>query len=103
MIKIDNYDELMSSIGTGKYMLKISTPWCGPCKMVRQNIESIENDYGDVTFVDIDADDCDDKIIEDFGVRGVPVVILYNHGEEIDRTIGLQTIEQLKNRLNNLN
>ena len=103
MIKIDNYDELMSSIGTYKCMLKISTPWCGPCKVVKKNIESIENEYPDVSFIDIDADDCDDKIIEDFGIRGVPVVILYNQGEEIDRTVGLQTVEQLKNRLNNLN
>lgn len=103
MKRISTYSEYQESISEGRCLLKISAPWCGPCKVVAENIHLIEGDYPDVNFVEVDADDCDENILSELSVRGVPVVIAYKDGSVVDRSAGLQTVEQLRERLDNLN
>ncbi len=103
MIKIDKREELAKAMESGKCMIKISTPSCGPCRMVKGNMEKLEKEYSDVKFIDIDADECEEEILQDFSVRGVPVVVCCKDGKKIDKTVGLQTEDQLRERIDKLN
>ena len=80
-------------------MVKIGTPWCGPCKMVQQNMENVEKTHNDVYFINVNADEAD-EINEKYGIRSVPVVLVIKDGEVISRSVGVQTQEQLEDRLN---
>ena len=103
MIQIDNKDVLAKELENGKCVVKISTASCGPCRAVKGYMDDLEKEYADVKFIDIDAEECDEEIISDFAVRGVPVVMCFKDGERVDKTVGLQTKDQLKQRLENLN
>lgn len=100
MVTINKYDELKKAFKDhDECLVKIGTTWCGPCKVTQKNIENIEKYYNDVYFINVDADEADDQILEKFSVRSVPVTIVVKNGEVVSKTVGLQTEVQLKDRL----
>lgn len=100
MVEINDYKELIKTIGSHENcFIKIGAPWCNPCKLVQKNIESIEKFYPDIYFISVDVDLADDKIIESFNVRSVPVTIRTMNGEIISKETGLQTVAQIEDRL----
>lgn len=79
-------------------MVKIGTTWCGPCKVVQKNIQSIEKEYPNVYFIDVDAEEAS-EISDLYDIHTVPAVLVIKNGEVISQTFGLQTKEQLEKRL----
>ena len=100
MVEYKTLDELNKAIEeNGKVIVKISTNSCMPCKMVAKTLEELEKEREDVVVVGVDAEECDSEVLEKFGVRGVPVVLVFKNGELASKTVGLQTKEQIVNRL----
>lgn len=100
MVTINNYADFITAINEHEVCLvKIGADWCGPCKVVQKNIEDIEKLHSDVYFIDVDAEEADD-IVDEFGVRNVPVVLVVKNGEVDSKTVGVQTQAQLEDRLN---
>lgn len=100
MVVINKLDDFNKAIEEHELCLvKIGTTWCGPCKVVQKNIEDIEKLHSDVYFIDVDAEEADD-IVEKYGVRNVPVVLVIKNGEVDSKTVGVQTQAQLEDRLN---
>ena len=99
MITINEYGEFISAVNKHDICLvKIGTTWCGPCKTVQKNIEDIEKNYNNVYFIDVDAEEAD-EIVEEFGVRNIPVVLVIKDGRVVSKTVGLQSQADLENRL----
>lgn len=97
---INNYEEFIKAINTHDICLvKIGTAWCGPCKVVQKNIEDIEKLHSNVYFIDVDAEEAD-EIVEKFGVRNVPVVLVIKNGQVDSKSVGVQTQAQLEDRIN---
>ena len=64
--------------------------WCGPCKMVAPLVDEIAQDNsGKLLVAKIDADQAP-GLLERFGIRGIPTVILFKGGEEVARSVGLE-------------
>ena len=69
-------------------LVDFSAEWCGPCKMLSPIIEELAGDYGDkvkVGKVDVDSSQA---IAMKYGVMGVPTVMLFQGGEEKERSVG---------------
>lgn len=99
MVVINNLDKFKEAIKEHDICLvKIGTSWCGPCKTVQKNIEDIEKLHSNVYFIDVDAEEAD-EIVDEYGVRSVPVVLVIKNGQVDSKTVGVQTREQLENRL----
>lgn len=94
--ELDKFNKAISEHDT--CVVKIGTGWCGPCKLVEENIKKIEKDYSDVYFINVDAGESDD-IVDEYNIRNVPVVLVFKNGQCDSRTTGLQTEEQLRSRL----
>ncbi len=64
--------------------------WCGPCRMLAPTIESIADQYtGKVKVCKMDVDN-NPTVPTKFGVRGIPTVIVFKGGQEVDRLVGNQ-------------
>lgn len=105
MVKCGSWSEFLIHLNeneNGRTVLKISASWCGPCKVLQGILEDIEKSVDNVNFVEVDVDEVDDDfILEKFDVRGVPVLIVFDeNGEVLSKTVGLQTKEQVLERLN---
>jgi len=72
---------------------------CKPCKMMKPDIEELENEFGDtMDFADTDAV-ANDGICQRYGVMSTPTLIMFNHGEPVLRLIGYVTRMDMKNRI----
>ncbi len=64
-------------------------PWCGPCRMLAPLLEEIAGRYGDrVQFVKVNIDEAPD-LANRYRVSGVPTLVLFFGGNEVDRVVGL--------------
>lgn len=66
-------------------------PWCGPCNALSPMLESIADELGGaIVLAKIDVD-ANPGLGELFGVRGVPLLMLYRNGECLAEVPGLLT------------
>lgn len=79
-----------------KKVLKFSATWCGPCKMLAKNLESVSTD---IQIVDIDIDK-NGPLAQQYGVRGVPTMVMLDEDEEVKRFVGVRSLKELENWLN---
>jgi len=77
-------------------VLESSTPvlvdfwaeWCGPCRMVAPIVDQMAEAYaGQLKVGKLDADLNPDTMMA-YGVLGIPTLILFKDGEEIERVTG---------------
>ena len=61
--------------------------WCGPCKMLEPVVDELaaETDAA-VLKVDVDAHQ---GLARDHQVQGVPTLLIYAHGEPVERVVGV--------------
>ena len=63
-------------------------PWCGPCKMLAPVVEKIAGQTGDrAKFVKLNTDE-NPSLAGQFGVSGIPCLILFKGGQAVDRIVG---------------
>ncbi len=71
-------------------------PWCGPCKMLQPVLEKLAEEFSDrLKVVKINVDE-NPKLPAKYGVRGIPALIIFKSGEEVERHVGTVTYAQLK-------
>jgi thioredoxin 1 len=71
-------------------------PWCGPCKMVKPILEQLAKEYdGRVDLWQINADDSQ-ELLQTLKVYGIPTLIVYREGKEVQRLVGAKPASALK-------
>jgi thioredoxin 1 len=77
-------------------------PWCGPCRMLAPTLNQLAAAYdGKVRFVKVNVDR-DAALAGKYGVQGVPTLLFFKGGKTVDSTVGLQSAEALRIRLDRL-
>ena len=63
-------------------------PWCGPCKMLAPVIEEVAGSLaGQAKFVKLNTDE-NPSVAGDYGISGIPTLILFKGGQVVDRLVG---------------
>jgi thioredoxin 1 len=74
-------------------------PWCGPCRMVAPVIEELSQEYeGKMAFAKVNTDE-NVEVAGKLGIRGIPTLIVYVAGEEVERMVGFAPKPTLKSKL----
>jgi thioredoxin 1 len=64
--------------------------WCGPCQVMGPVVDTIaEENEGKMKVLKINVDE-NPLTPAQYGVRGIPTLILFNKGEIVDRIVGAQ-------------
>lgn len=63
--------------------------WCGPCKMIAPALEEISEEMNENLEVKKLNIDDNPKTPQEYGVRGIPTLILFKNGEKISEKIGV--------------
>lgn len=65
-------------------------PWCGPCKMLGPIIETLATENTDVAIGKLNVDENVESAIK-YGVRGIPTIIFFKDGKEVDKIVGVKS------------
>jgi thioredoxin 1 len=79
-----------------KRVLRFTASWCGPCKMLAKNLENVSTNIP-IEVIDIDENN---EIAIDYGIRGVPTLVMLDGNTEMKRLVGMQSLKQLEDWLN---
>ena len=82
----DNFSEVTSS--ERPVLVDFYADWCGPCKAISPIVEELASDYADridVRKVDVDADP---ELAGQFGIRGIPTLMLFKDGAPVETVVG---------------
>lgn len=75
-----------------KKLYRFTASWCQPCKMLAKTMEGMSLDYP-IEVVDIDENQ---ELAIQYGIRGVPTLVLTENDAEVKRISGVQTEGFLK-------
>jgi thioredoxin 1 len=95
-------EELKQKIDDGEnFVLDLYATWCGPCKMMLNILESVSGteamkNYNIYKF-DIDSDR--DFVIENFSLRSVPTVKIFQEGKEVFSKVGVMSQTEITNQI----
>ncbi|MEY3996306.1 MAG: hypothetical protein RL344_649 [Pseudomonadota bacterium] len=76
-------------------LLDFWAEWCGPCKMIAPSLEALATELsGKVTIAKMNVDD-NQTIPAQFGVRGIPTLMLFKDGQAVATKVGALSKTQL--------
>jgi thioredoxin 1 len=77
-------------------------PWCGPCRMLAPIIEELAADYdGRVVVGKVNTDENGDAP-QRYGIMGIPTLIIFKDGEEVERLVGVRPKQAIVEKLDAL-
>ena len=77
-----------------KEILYFSAPWCGPCRNFKPIMESVSNSMP-VRFINVDENP---QLAAQYNVRSVPMLVFLKDGQEVDKSVGVLTESQVKEK-----
>lgn len=89
-LKKINDDSFHEEIAKGTALVDFTAEWCGPCRMLKPELEKAAKEVegkANVLVLDIDANQ---NSAAEFKVTSVPTMILFKDGKEAGRLVGLK-------------
>lgn len=62
-------------------------PWCGPCRMMAPVLESIAPKVSPVKVLKVNTDE-NQALATKYDIQGIPCLILFKDGKEVERLVG---------------
>ena len=103
MLEINNKNIEKEIIkNTNPSILDFWAEWCMPCKMLAPIFEELKDFYGTrLKFAKVDTEE-NQEIATQFGISGIPTLLIFNKGEVIDRIVGFTSKEELKEKIDSI-
>jgi thioredoxin 1 len=99
-----NAEEFDAQIAGGELPVVVDfwAEWCGPCHAIAPSVAKLAQEYdGRAVIAKVNADD-HPEILMRYGIMGIPTLIFFKGGQEVDRVVGLNPYGTLKNKLERL-
>jgi len=75
-------------------------PWCPPCRAIAPILQELVDEYaGRLTIVKLNTDE-EQRYVSLLGIRGMPTLVIFKNGREIDRLIGAMRKSIYQSRFN---
>jgi len=76
-------------------LIDFHADWCGPCKMLAPILKQVKESLGEqISIIKIDVDKNQDAA-QQYQVRGVPTMILFQNGKQLWRQSGVLSKEEI--------
>ncbi len=72
--------------------------WCMPCKRLAPIFEELSKEMKEVKFTKLNVEEFP-ELAQEHGVMNIPTMVVFKHGEEAGRIVGLMSKEDIKKRI----
>jgi thioredoxin 1 len=80
-------------------VIDVWAPWCGPCRYLSPVVEQLAGEMaGRVAFGKVNSDE-EPGIAMQYGIQGIPTLLLFRGGKLVGRLVGAMPKEALQARL----
>ncbi len=80
-------------------LVDFGASWCMPCRMLEPTIEKLaEENQGKLKVCKLNTDE-NQNIAAQYGIQGIPTIIVFKEGKEVGRTVGVMSKEKLQEKL----
>jgi thioredoxin 1 len=70
-------------------LVDLWAPWCMPCRMISPIVEELGNDnQGKLKVCKLNTDE-NQNIAARYGIQGIPTLLFFKGGQEVDRIVGV--------------
>jgi thioredoxin 1 len=91
-----NFDQ---SIQNKTVLVDFWAEWCMPCKVMAPILNDLSGELPDGKYIGkIDVEKYP-KMSQKYGIRGIPTLVLFENGKEIDRFVGVKQKTFLKSKM----
>lgn len=90
MIKYFTGDDFEKEVSEGIILVDFYADWCGPCKMMGEVLETID----DINILKVNTDE-NAELARNYGIMSIPTLILFKNGSVVNKLIGLQSKEDI--------
>ena len=77
-----------------KVIIDFYATWCVPCQMLSPVLEEVATENSDIKLVKIDVDQ-NEELAYKYGISAMPTIRVMENGEEINRSIGVISKEDI--------
>ena len=85
-----NFEELIIR-GSEERVIVIDfwAPWCGPCRAIAPHVEALGDQYtGKLKVAKVNVDK-NQQVAGQFGIRGIPAILVFKNGEIANQLTGM--------------
>ncbi|NLV08956.1 thioredoxin (plasmid) [Halomicrobium sp. HM KBTZ05] len=94
-VHVDGQPELDDAVADYDVVLAdFYADWCGPCQMLEPVVETLAAET-DAAVAKVDVDE-NQQLATAYGVRGVPTLVLFADGEQVEEIVGVQGEDELR-------
>jgi thioredoxin 1 len=98
IISAERFNEQVE-LHKGFVLVDFFAEWCGPCKMIAPLIEEVNIEFSHLKVVKVDADNTQ-EVMRQFGIRGIPTLLLFKDGKVVATKVGALSLPQLRDFIN---
>ncbi len=99
---VTSFNNLVSNSGNKLIVIDFSAKWCGPCKRIAPQFNTLASTMNDVVFCKVDIDSAKD-LASNFKIKTVPTFVFIKNGATIQNaTVQGANISQLFNNCKKL-
>ena len=95
MIKYLNNENFNEEINKEKVLIDFYADWCGPCRMIATQLESLCEERSENKIVKINVDN-NTSLAKKYGIMSIPALLLFKDGNLIDNKIGYMSKDEIE-------